>query len=619
MSTIYTINRASTAGRVDNSVFGAALVPIDSRYSGAAELESAMRAAANDAPEFAAPRVERAFHRGAYEAGPYARIGGHDIDGTDAVYVPWHGPIMPEPEQPERIRVEFHYSTPDGARGSWACDNIRDRIVGLADRVHKARAAFDGKARRAPRPKNPPSSATHVAARSMWASGDRIGAIALASNVGAVFFGAVGKGKDDLPHPYMTAEHMRAADVDFVIARSIPSGRFRVLHLETACSADPEGFTSSASAIAWLEERAQCEDWRAKLRSAIASKPTFEQTSARAHYADPDEVEAPDAAPESTQAPAIDAAGHDAPVAENPAPAELVPPATHSDAAPVARLAHSAQIVQTVLGALQAAAPDGMASITGMLSESARLEETAADMRTSAPQYAADCAGAASALRGLADDEAQGRYAAALATFEPVPTMLGFWAHQAARGDKLQPVHAIIAGPYSSQPAGYCMGWSVNLRAAERQATRGDGLRVLRVDPPAWLGPVGAAVRAMAPIDVFDYLADYTDAEPRTYAQRMPHAMRVEMLRDVARTGPAVFWDRMADPPDDPASLDGLDVADLGAEGLAEFDRLQREQATAPASSDARPILPGPVLRIPASDPRIRIPARFAPGYVLRA
>jgi hypothetical protein len=35
-----------------------------------------------------------------------------------------------------------------------------------------------------------------------------------------------------------------------------------------------------------------------------------------------------------------------------------------------------------------------------------------------------------------------------------------------------------------------------------------------------------------------------------------------------------------------------------------------------PPSSDAPP---GPPLRIPATDPRARIPARFAPVYILQA
>ena len=75
--------------------------------------------------------------------------------------------------------------------------------------------------------------------------------------------------------------------------------------------------------------------------------------------------------------------------------------------------------------------------------------------------------------------------------------------------------------------------------------------------------------------------------------------------------------------PDDdttPAPLDGLDVIETAdAETLAEFDRLSRAPGVAPPATDARPIPSGPVLRIPAGDLRARIPARFAPAYLLTA
>lgn len=75
--------------------------------------------------------------------------------------------------------------------------------------------------------------------------------------------------------------------------------------------------------------------------------------------------------------------------------------------------------------------------------------------------------------------------------------------------------------------------------------------------------------------------------------------------------------------PDDdttPAPLDGLDVIETAdAETLAEFDRLSRAPGVAPTATDARPIPSGPVLRIPAGDLRARIPARFAPAYLLTA
>ena len=75
--------------------------------------------------------------------------------------------------------------------------------------------------------------------------------------------------------------------------------------------------------------------------------------------------------------------------------------------------------------------------------------------------------------------------------------------------------------------------------------------------------------------------------------------------------------------PDDdttPAPLDGLDVIETAdAETLAEFDRLSRAPGVSQPATDARPIPSGPVLRIPAGDLRARIPARFAPAYLLTA
>lgn len=51
----------------------------------------------------------------------------------------------------------------------------------------------------------------------------------------------------------------------------------------------------------------------------------------------------------------------------------------------------------------------------------------------------------------------------------------------------------------------------------------------------------------MSPIDLFDYLADYTDAEPHDDAAREPTAMLAAVLADIAKTGPDVFCDRMDD------------------------------------------------------------------------
>jgi hypothetical protein len=92
------------------------------------------------------------------------------------------------------------------------------------------------------------------------------------------------------------------------------------------------------------------------------------------------------------------------------------------------------------------------------------------------------------------------------------------------------------------------------------------------------------------------------------------------MQARAAGLNPPVPADTAPDDDTTPAPLDGLDVIETAdAETLAEFDRLSRAPGVAPPASDARPIPSGPVLRIPAGDLRARIPARFAPAYLLTA
>lgn len=92
------------------------------------------------------------------------------------------------------------------------------------------------------------------------------------------------------------------------------------------------------------------------------------------------------------------------------------------------------------------------------------------------------------------------------------------------------------------------------------------------------------------------------------------------MQARAAGLNPPVPADTAPDDDTTPAPLDGLDVIETAdAETLAEFDRLSRAPGVAPTATDARPIPSGPVLRIPAGDLRARIPARFAPAYLLTA
>jgi hypothetical protein len=96
----------------------------------------------------------------------------------------------------------------------------------------------------------------------------------------------------------------------------------------------------------------------------------------------------------------------------------------------------------------------------------------------------------------------------------------------------------------------------------------------------------------------------------RTRLEYLDVARSLRELADVerARQAPA---DETA-----PVPLDGLEVAELGADGMAEFERAGGIPWPAPI---ARTYSPEPRLRIPADDPRVRIPARFTPVYLLQA
>lgn len=333
--------------RTGEPVFGPGRAPIESRYCGAAALESAIRDAAALAPEFR-PVNPRTFPDGAYSIP--VKIWIPDVDGVKCIRAV-HGPVMPEPAQPARVRVEFHYSTPDGARGSITADNLAPGLLALAAKIKRAAGAYDGKTRRAPRPKAPASSAPHVAARQLWKDGEFSEALALAQLRGAVFFGNAGKDRD--PLPYMNAQTVDAAGNSFTVARCIPSGAIRVLHTASALSVDGAehgapagGFRTHSAALDWLQDRASDDAWCVKLNRGAERASPFDQSAALAHYCGADGDAAaivPDAAPESTHAAANDATGPDAPEPAPAAPSVAIPadPAPVSDA--VAREAREAR------------------------------------------------------------------------------------------------------------------------------------------------------------------------------------------------------------------------------------------------------------------------------------
>ena len=136
------------------------------------------------------------------------------------------------------------------------------------------------------------------------------------------------------------------------------------------------------------------------------------------------------------------------------------------------------------------------------------------------------------------------------------------------------------------------------------------------------LSHVLGALQRIAPDGIPDaaMLAREADRIEAT-AERMRDAMP-----DYSATCATVARDlrALADPALDddetiPAPLDGLDVAEL--DDMVEFERAGGiAQPIAPAYRDDAPrATPTPSLRISPSDPRARIPARFAPVYLLQA
>lgn len=291
------------------------------RYSGATELCAAIRAAAEGAPDLERfPYYVPPFPLGAYEAGPDVRE--HTFGGE---LVEWAGPLMPAPVMPDEFivkRATFHYAA-TGATGSLCVLALRGALLALADKVHAQRAAFDSKPRRAPKPaRAPTASAPHVAARSMWEAKDFAGALELARNHGAVFVGAGNDGPGAL---YMACEPIDAVGHAWIVGRDVASGKFRILHAQTARSVPGVNLKTASLAIAYLESSAQCDDWCGKVAAALRECPAFDQSAAvaamlgEAPETPASASEAPSAGADTAQpaaravAPAIEPARDDSP------------------------------------------------------------------------------------------------------------------------------------------------------------------------------------------------------------------------------------------------------------------------------------------------------------------
>lgn len=403
------------------------------RYTSAAELCAAIRAAAELAPELA-PTAE---HPGRYGIDPARRypftvpamiepgacivmaprrgFGAAFEIITDGAACKWPalheypeapGPFLPMPAD---ARASFHYAA-GAARGCLTVANVRGALLALADKVHAQRGAFDGAVKRAPRPKAPSASAPHVTARAMLQAGDVAGALQVAETRGAVFFGNSNGAR---PFLYMAAETIEAAGMRFAIGRCVAGGRFRVLHAASGLSVDSvragapddRGFPTAAAALDWLETSAAREEWREKLQAAAKRAAAFDQAAARAAFL-------ASAAPEFAAA-AAELAAETAPAAAEPS-APIAPEAPATAAAPIAPEAAPAAELQRYSFPVLLIGADGQ-RITEAAHQCAGAGLTSADIQ--AAHLAARELAAARGLRILSQSFADG---AARAWCEPM-------------------------------------------------------------------------------------------------------------------------------------------------------------------------------------------------------
>lgn len=287
------------------------------------------------------------------------------------------------------------------------------------------------------------------------------------------------------------------------------------------------------------------------------------------------------------------------------------PPATHSEPAPVPGKSEPETLMLShVLGALQCIAPDGIPDAAMLAREADRIAATAERMRDAMPDYSATCATAARDLRALADsaiDHLPGKS-------EPDADPFDAW--QAAPND---PKPTFGAYSYAKRTGrtvvAYCGGGRI------QSCAKAAGMRyVHRVQ--GFVGTPKQAEKMRAA-----WLAGAMhNAERAKDGVAEPGSLRAMLESLAVPTHAPLPGDTKPEALDDdetiPAPLDGLDVAELGDEGMAEFEQATREQATAPAyreltTAHYRP--QGPCLRIPAYDARAMIPQRFAPSYLLQA
>lgn len=217
--------------------WNAPLAAASTRYTSAAELGAAIRAAAAEAPE-GSDECRRQYGT-----------------GDD-----WHGPTRPP------SAVVFCYAIA-GTRGQYTVANTRARLLAFADTVHAVRAAFDGKVRSGPRKRNAPAGSAVAAIRDAWQQGDYAAALSAAEGCGGLWFGKTDDG--DKPRPFIRPEHIEAGGIAFVIAKCLVTGRVTVSHADSGLRvsgasgsgirfAEPRSYSAARSLIEeWTTQTAE--------------------------------------------------------------------------------------------------------------------------------------------------------------------------------------------------------------------------------------------------------------------------------------------------------------------------------------------------------------------------
>ncbi len=193
-------------------------------------------------------------------------------------------------------RIEVRYRL-EGVRGSYTVERSRDALLRLADKIAKLAHAFGAAPVRKPARPRGPAASPITAAREFLRDGDQASALCA---VGKSAF--LGKGPSDTVVIYCNARPVSAGDIDWIIARTLLSGQWKILHAESALELPaPSGqqmtrLRSASDAESCLRMwMAENEDagYLHRVARAVESAPRFDQERARARImGDPEPVAA---------------------------------------------------------------------------------------------------------------------------------------------------------------------------------------------------------------------------------------------------------------------------------------------------------------------------------------